>query len=55
MLIETQVTRSKPELPKEFQTIAVMKVAIYRNVDKNAEEQIAKDTVAEACVIILQS
>ena len=43
MLIETQVIRSKSELPKELQGLLVTKAFIYRNVDRKAWEQIAKE------------
>jgi hypothetical protein len=43
MLIETQVVRSKSELLKEMQGLTVTKAVIYRNVDKKAWEQIAKE------------
>ena len=43
MLIETQVVRSKSELLKELQGLPVTKAVIYRNVDKRAWEQIAKE------------
>ena len=43
MLIEKQVVRSKPELLKELQGLPVTKAVIYRNVDRKAWEQIAKD------------
>ncbi len=43
MLIETQVVRSKSELLKEIQALPVTKAVIYRNVDRKAWEQIAKE------------
>jgi len=43
MLIETQVVRSKSELLKELQGVPVTKAVIYRNVDRKAWEQIAKE------------
>ncbi len=43
MLIETQVVRSKSELLKELQGLPVTKAVIYRNVDRKAWEQIAKE------------
>ena len=43
MLIETQVVRSKSELLKELQGLPVIKAVIYRNVDRKAWEQIAKE------------
>ena len=43
MLIETQVVRSKSELMKELQRIPIAKAVVYRNVDKKAWEQIAKE------------
>jgi hypothetical protein len=43
MLIETQVVRSKSELLREVQALPVTKAIIYRNVDRKAWEQIAKE------------
>ena len=43
MLIETQVIRSNSELPKELQGLLVTKAFIYRNVDRKAWEQIARE------------
>jgi hypothetical protein len=43
ILIETQVVPSKSELLKELQGLPVTKAVIYRNVDKRAWEQIAKE------------
>lgn len=43
MLIETQVIRSKSELLKELQGLPVTKAVIYRNVDRKAWEQIARE------------
>ena len=55
MLIETQVVRSKSELLKEVQALPVTKAVIYRNVDRKAWEQIAKEhqTATLVTVIIL--
>ena len=53
MLIETQVVRSKSELLKELQAIPVTKAVIYRNVDRKAWEQIAKEHQGERVVVIL--
>ena len=52
MLIETQVVRSKSELLKELQRIPIVKAVVYRNVDRKAWEQIAKENM-EATVIIV--
>jgi hypothetical protein len=52
MLIETQVVRSKSELLKELQGLPVTKTVIYRNVDKKAWEQIAKQHQGAKIVII---
>jgi len=43
MLIETQVVRSKSELLKELHGLTVTRALIYRNVDRKAWEQIAKE------------
>ena len=43
MLIETQVVRSKSELLKEIQRMPIAKAVVYRNVDRKAWEQIAKE------------
>lgn len=43
MLIETLVVRSKSELLKELQGFPLTKAIIYRNVDRKAWEQIAKE------------
>ena len=54
MLIETQVVRSKSELLKELQRIPIAKAVVYRNVDKKAWEQIAKEhqTVRAVCIFL---
>ena len=52
MLIETQVVRSKSELLKELQRLLVTKAVIYRNVDKKAWEQIAKEHQSVRVVVI---
>ena len=52
MLIETQVVRSKSELLKELQGLPVTKAVIYRNVDRKALEQIAKEHRGVRVVII---
>ena len=54
MLIETQVVRSKSELLKELQGLPVTKAVIYRNVDRKAWEQIAKEhqTPRAVCIIL---
>lgn len=43
MLIETQVVRSKSELLNEIQRMTVAKAVVYRNVDRKAWEQIARE------------
>lgn len=43
MLIETQVIRSKSELLNEIQRMPLAKAVVYRNVDRKAWEQIAKE------------
>ena len=53
MLIETQVVRSKSELMKELQGLPVTKAVIYRNVDKKAWEQIAKEHLGVGMVVIV--
>ncbi len=55
MLIETQVVRSKSELMKELQGLPVTKAVIYRNVDKKAWEQIAKENMKPAVVVVMPS
>ena len=52
MLIETQVVRSKSELLKELQGLPVTKAVIYRNVDRRAWEQIAREHVGGRVVVI---
>ena len=52
-LIETQVVRSKSELLKELQGLPVTKAIIYRNVDRKAWEQIAKEHSGVRVVITL--
>jgi hypothetical protein len=52
MLIETQVVRSKSELLKELQGLPVTKAVIYRNIDKKAWEQIAKEHVGAKAFVI---
>lgn len=52
MLIETQVVRSKSELLKELQGLPVTKAVIYRNVDRKAWEQIAKEHLGVTLVVI---
>ena len=53
MLIETQVVRSKSELLKELQALPITKAVIYRNVDKKAWEQIAKEHQRVRYVVIV--
>ena len=43
MLIETQVVRSKSDLVNEIQKMSIAKAVVYRNVDRKAWEQIAKE------------
>lgn len=43
MLIEMQVVRSKSERMNEIRRMPVTKTVVYRNVDRNAWEQIAKE------------
>ena len=45
--------RSKSELLKELQGLPVTKAVIYRNVDKKAWEQIAKEHPRANAVIII--
>ena len=52
MLIETQVVRSKSDLMKEIQRMPIAKAVLYRNVDRKAWEQIAKEHVGVTLVII---
>ena len=52
MLIETQVVRSKSELLKELQATTVTKAVIYRNVDRKAWEQIAKEHQGMNLVVV---
>jgi hypothetical protein len=53
MLIETQVVRSKSELLKELQGLPVTKAVIYRNVDKKAWEQIAREHQGANLMIVV--
>jgi hypothetical protein len=53
MLIETQVIRSKSELLKELQGLPVTKAVIYRNVDRKAWEQIAKERQGARVVLLV--
>ncbi len=53
MLIETQVVRSKSELLKELQGLPVTKAVIYRNVDRKAWEQIAKEHQGSKILVAL--
>jgi hypothetical protein len=52
MPIETRVARSKSRLLKEPQGLPVTKAVIYRNVDKKAWEQIAKEHLGVRIVVI---
>ena len=53
MLIETQVVRSKSELLKELQGLTATKAVIYRNVDRKAWEQIAKEHQGARVVVVV--
>jgi (2Fe-2S) ferredoxin len=53
MPIETRVARSKSRLLKEPQGLPVTKAVIYRNVDKKAWEQIAKEHQEVMGLVIL--
>ena len=53
MLIETQVVRSKSELLKELQGLPVSKAVIYRNVDRKAWEQIAREHQGQKVVVVV--
>ena len=53
MLIETQVIRSKSELLKELQGLPVTKAVIYRNVDRRAWEQIAREHQTASMVAVI--
>ena len=53
MLIETQVVRSKSELLREVQALPVTKAIIYRNVDRKAWEQIAKEHQGVRLVVVV--
>ena len=52
MLIETQVIRSKSELLKELQGLPVTRAVIYRNVERKAWEQIAKEHQGVMLVLV---
>lgn len=54
MLIETQVVRSRSELRKELQGLPVTKAVIYRNVDRKAWEQIAKEHQAMRVAVVIR-
>jgi len=53
MLIETQVVRSKSELVRELQALSVSKAVTYRNVDRKAWEQIAKEHQGTSLIVIV--
>ena len=53
MLIETQIAHSKSELLRELQGLPVTKAVIYRNVDKKAWEQIAKEHRSMRSVVVI--
>ena len=53
MVIEIQVVRSKSELLKELQGLPVTKAVIYRNVDRKAWEQIAKEHQGARVVLLV--
>ena len=55
MLIETQIVRSKSELLKEVQALSVTKAVIYRNVDRKAWEQIAREHQGANVVFVVTS
>lgn len=52
MLIETQIIRSKSELLKEIQRLPITKAVSYRNVDRKAWEQIAREHQNTTVVVI---
>ena len=52
MLTETQVVRSKSELLRELQGLPVSKAVIYRNVERKAWEQIAKEHQGVMLVLV---
>ena len=52
MLIETQVVRSESELLRELQGLPVSKAVIYRNVERKAWEQIAKEHQGVMLVLV---
>lgn len=52
MLIDTQVVRSKSEFLKELQGLPITKAVIYRNVDRNTWQQIAKVNPKAKIIII---
>ncbi|MFM8745506.1 MAG: hypothetical protein ACKOED_02400 [Aestuariivirga sp.] len=54
MLIETQVVRSNSELLKELRGLPVTKAVIYRNVDKKAWEQIAREHQGDRIVVLIK-
>ena len=54
MQIETQIVRSKSELLREVQALPVTKAVIYRNVDKKAWEQIAREHQGVRVVVIIK-
>jgi hypothetical protein len=53
MLIETQIVRSKSEFVNEIQRMPIAKAVIYRNVDKKAWEQIAKEHQGARAVVVV--
>ncbi len=54
MLIETKVVRSKSELLNEIQRMSIVKAVVYRNVEKKAWEQIAKEHQGVRVVVVLK-
>ena len=52
MLIETQVVRLNSELLKEVQALSFTKAVIYRNVDRKAWEQIAREHQGVSVVVV---
>ena len=55
MLIELLTVRSKPDLVEEPEALSVMNAVIYRNVDRKAWEQIAREHQVANLVLILSA
>ena len=53
MLIEKQVVRSNSELLKELQGLPASKAVIYRNVERKAWEQIAKEHQGVTLLVVI--